>query len=43
MLAVRILKVKQVMEKIQHGDLLEVYATDVGFTCDVPAWCSDGT
>ncbi len=35
-----ILKVKQVMEKIQPGDLLEVYATDVGFTCDVPAWCS---
>lgn len=35
-----IIKVKQVMENIQPGDLLEVYATDVGFTCDVPAWCS---
>jgi len=35
-----ILKVKQVMEKLQPGDLLEVYATDVGFTCDVPAWCA---
>lgn len=35
-----ILKVKQVMEKLQPGDLLEVYATDVGFTCDVPAWCT---
>ncbi len=34
-----ILKVKQVMEKLRPGDLLEVYATDVGFTCDVPAWC----
>ncbi len=34
-----ILKVKQVMEKLRPGDVLEVYATDVGFTCDVPAWC----
>ncbi|HOK08869.1 MAG TPA: FAD-dependent oxidoreductase [Candidatus Hydrogenedens sp.] len=35
-----ILKVKQVIEKLQPGDILEVYATDVGFTCDVPAWCA---
>ncbi len=34
-----ILKVKQVMEKLRQGEVLEVYATDVGFTCDVPAWC----
>ncbi len=36
-----LLKVKQAMERLQPGDVLEVFATDVGFTCDVPAWCQN--
>ncbi|MCX8065441.1 MAG: FAD-dependent oxidoreductase [Candidatus Hydrogenedentes bacterium] len=36
-----LLKVKQAMEKLKPGDVLEVFATDVGFTCDVPAWCQN--
>lgn len=36
-----LLRVKQAMEKLKPGDVLEVFATDVGFTCDVPAWCQN--
>jgi NADPH-dependent 2,4-dienoyl-CoA reductase/sulfur reductase-like enzyme/peroxiredoxin family protein/TusA-related sulfurtransferase/rhodanese-related sulfurtransferase len=34
-----IVKVKQTMEEMAPGDVLEVLATDAGFACDVPAWC----
>ncbi|MGQ9608784.1 MAG: FAD-dependent oxidoreductase [bacterium] len=34
-----ILKVKQKMDELQPGDVLEVTANDTGFTTDLPAWC----
>ncbi len=36
-----LMKVKQAIELLKPGDVLEVFATDVGFTCDVPAWCQN--
>lgn len=34
-----IVKVKEAMEHMAVGDLMEVTATDAGFACDMPAWC----
>lgn len=34
-----IVKVKEAIDTLAPGDLLEVTATDAGFACDVPAWC----
>jgi len=34
-----ILKVKQKMDELQPGDVLEVTANDTGFAIDLPAWC----
>ncbi len=34
-----ILKVKQKMDELQPGDILEVTANDTGFATDLPAWC----
>jgi NADPH-dependent 2,4-dienoyl-CoA reductase/sulfur reductase-like enzyme/peroxiredoxin family protein/TusA-related sulfurtransferase/rhodanese-related sulfurtransferase len=34
-----ILKVKQKMDEIQPGNILEVTANDTGFAIDLPAWC----
>lgn len=34
-----ILKVKQKMDELQPGSVLEVTANDTGFALDLPAWC----
>jgi len=34
-----ILKVKQKMDELQPGNVLEVTANDTGFAADLPAWC----
>ncbi len=34
-----ILKVKQKMDELQPGDILDVIANDTGFATDLPAWC----
>ena len=34
-----ILKVKQKMDELKPGDILEVTANDTGFATDLPAWC----
>ena len=34
-----IMKVKQKMDELQPGDVLEVAANDTGFAVDLPAWC----
>jgi len=34
-----ILKVKQKMDELQNGEILEVSANDTGFATDLPAWC----
>jgi peroxiredoxin family protein/TusA-related sulfurtransferase len=33
------MKVKQKMDELQAGDILEVTASDTGFAVDLPAWC----
>ncbi|MDZ4122406.1 MAG: DsrE/DsrF/DrsH-like family protein, partial [Candidatus Cloacimonadaceae bacterium] len=35
-----IMRLKQEMDKLSDGDVLEISATDPGFAKDVPAWCS---
>jgi len=34
-----IMKVKQKMDELQAGSVLEVTASDTGFAADLPAWC----
>lgn len=34
-----ITRVKQKIVEIEPGETLEVYATDIGFIADIPAWC----
>jgi NADPH-dependent 2,4-dienoyl-CoA reductase/sulfur reductase-like enzyme/peroxiredoxin family protein/TusA-related sulfurtransferase/rhodanese-related sulfurtransferase len=34
-----IIQIKKAMDLIQFGDIIEIFATDEGFLCDVKAWC----
>ncbi|MCX7951930.1 MAG: FAD-dependent oxidoreductase [Clostridiales bacterium] len=34
-----IMRVKNEIEKIKEGDVLEIHVTDAGFTTDIKAWC----
>ncbi len=34
-----VVKVKEAMEKMSSGEVLEVTASDPGFAADIPAWC----
>jgi NADPH-dependent 2,4-dienoyl-CoA reductase/sulfur reductase-like enzyme/peroxiredoxin family protein/TusA-related sulfurtransferase len=34
-----IMRVKQELEKIKHGDVLEIHVTDSGFKNDIGTWC----
>lgn len=36
-----ILKVKEHIDKMNDGDLLEIEASDFGFTADIAAWCKN--
>ena len=35
-----IVQVKQAVEKMQDGDIIDVISTDPGFAADIPMWCS---
>ena len=35
-----IMKLKQAVDSIKHGENIEIRATDQGFMADVPSWCS---
>ncbi len=35
-----IMKLKQAIDTVSDGEIIEIHATEMGFAADIPAWCS---